>query len=373
MEKGLTSIEVKKLNKKNIYKYIYYSRKTAKQEIANNLQMGLTTVTQNIKLLEQEGLIQRNDFYQSTGGRKAYAIEIVKDVKTSIGIEVLKNQLYIVCIDLYGHIIARKMLDLAFEDSVAYCQKIGQLLEQFITQHHIISHNILGVTIILQAIISKDGKNIIYDKLLNHDSLTLDDFQKYIPYPCRFEHDSKAAAYFECWHKDDLKDAIVLLLNENLGSAIVIDGQVHKGRNVQSGTIEHMIIHPDGPKCYCGQHGCLETYCSMNALSQKVNIKDFFKLLRLNDPKSIEIWHEYLGHLAFAIHNFHTVLDVPIIISGYLASYMNQNDLNIITRFIQEQSGFIFDDSYLSISKHGTLAPAIGGALYDIDQFIQNI
>lgn len=373
MEKGLTSIEVKKLNRKNIYKYIYHSKKTSKQEIANNLQMGLTTVTQNIKLLEQEGLIQRNHFYQSTGGRKAYAIEIVKNIKTSIGIEILKNQLYIVCIDLYGNIIARKILDINFEDSLSYCKKIGQSLEQFISQYNIIRENILGVAIILQAIISKDGKNIIYDKLLNHDSLTLDDFQEYIPYPCRFEHDSKAAAYFECWHKNEFNDAIILLLNENLGSAIVINGQVHKGRNVQSGTIEHMIVHPDGPKCYCGQYGCLETYCSMNALLKKVNIKDFFKLLRLNDPKSIEVWHEYLSDLAFAVHNILTVLDIPVIISGHLASYMNQNDIDIITQLIQGQSGFIFDHSYLSISKHGTLAPAIGGALYNIDQFIENI
>ena len=48
--------------------------------------MGLSTVSQNLNLLEQEGLIEKNGFFASTGGRKANAIQIVSDFKISIGI-----------------------------------------------------------------------------------------------------------------------------------------------------------------------------------------------------------------------------------------------------------------------------------------------
>ena len=40
-------------------------------------------------LLEQEGLIEKNGFFASTGGRKANAIQIVSDFKISIGIGIL--------------------------------------------------------------------------------------------------------------------------------------------------------------------------------------------------------------------------------------------------------------------------------------------
>ncbi len=51
---------------------------------------------------------------------------------------------------------------------------------------------------------------------------------------------------------------------------------------MHSGTLEHMCIHPDGPLCYCGSRGCLETYCSANALEQAAGMpaKEFFPLLR---------------------------------------------------------------------------------------------
>ena len=43
-----------------------------------------------------------------------------------------------------------------------------------------------------------------------------------------------------------------------------------------------MCINADGPLCYCGNHGCLETYCSANALEHTsgLPIKDFFVQLR---------------------------------------------------------------------------------------------
>ena len=90
-EKGLTNISLKKINKSKVYQYIYKSKVTSKLQIVSDLQMGLSTVSQNLNLLEQEGLIERNGYFDSTGGRKAQAIQIVPDFKISIGIGILKK------------------------------------------------------------------------------------------------------------------------------------------------------------------------------------------------------------------------------------------------------------------------------------------
>ena len=55
-EKGLTNISLKKINKSKVYQYIYRKKKTSKQQIVQELQMGLSAVSQNLNLLEQEGL-----------------------------------------------------------------------------------------------------------------------------------------------------------------------------------------------------------------------------------------------------------------------------------------------------------------------------
>ncbi|MEI3490437.1 MAG: hypothetical protein V8Q73_00260 [Blautia sp.] len=69
-EKGLTTISLKKINKSKVYQYIYKSKVTSKLQILSDLQMGLSTVSQNLNLLEQEGSVERNGYFDSTGGRK---------------------------------------------------------------------------------------------------------------------------------------------------------------------------------------------------------------------------------------------------------------------------------------------------------------
>ena len=70
--------------------------------------------------------------------------------------------------------------------------------------------------------------------------------------------------------------------------------------------------------CYCGSRGCLETYCSANALEQAAGMpsKEFFPLLReKKSPQIIQIWKDYLNHLAFAMKNLNLVIDAPITVS----------------------------------------------------------
>ena len=69
-EKGLTNISLKKINKSKVYQYIYRKKTTSKLQIVQELQMGLSTVSQNLNLLEQEGLIEKNGFFHPPAEEK---------------------------------------------------------------------------------------------------------------------------------------------------------------------------------------------------------------------------------------------------------------------------------------------------------------
>ena len=106
-----------------------------------------------------------------------------------------------------------------------------------------------------------------------------------LPFPCRLEHDSKAAAFLELWQRRDLQNAVVLLLNCNLGGAVVVNRRVLQGTGLHGGLLEHLCIDPDGPRCYCGRRGCLETYCSAESLEKAAGMpaEPFFRALRAGD------------------------------------------------------------------------------------------
>lgn len=375
-EKGLTTIALKKINRSKIYQYIYRSKLTSKLQIVQDLQMGLSTVSQNLNLLENEGLIEKNGYFDSTGGRKANAIQIVSDFRISIGVGILKNMFHITAIDLYGNTVYTDTIPLTYSNTAAYYQQITDKVKDFIDKNQYPENKILGVSIATQGITSPDNTTVIYGNIMNNTGMRLKDFSRHLPYPCHLEHDSKSAAFLELWNHPELDSAVVLLLNRNLGGAIITNHQIHRGRSMHSGTIEHICVNPDGPLCYCGNRGCLETYCSANSLEQAsgMTIKEFFPLLReKKSPQLIQIWEDYLKHLAFAMKNLNLVIDAPIIISGYLAPYFTEDDTDYLLRQINSMTPFELKEEQILVGTHGQYTPAIGAALFYVKEFIQSV
>ena len=375
-EKGLTNISVKKINRSKVYQYIYRKKITSKLQIVQDLQMGLSTVSQNLNLLEQDGLIEKNGYFESTGGRKANAIQIVSDFRISIGIGILKNMFHITAVDLYGNAFYTNTIPFPYSNTPDYYKQVTDKIKEFIATNQYDEEKILGVSIATQGITSPDHSTVLYGNIMNNTGMILEDFSRYLPYPCYLEHDSKSAAFLELWKHPELDSAVVFLLNRNLGGAIITNHQIHQGSSMHSGTIEHICINPDGPLCYCGNRGCLETYCSANALEQAagMNIKDFFSLLReKKSPQLTQIWKDYLRHLAFAMKNLNLVIDAPIIISGYLAPYFLEDDIAYLTKHINVSSPFALNKEHIFVGTNGQYTPAIGAALFYVNQFIHAI
>ncbi len=375
-DKGITTINLKKINKEKVYQYIYNEKQTSKLQIVQDLKMGLSTVSQNLTELEQDGLIERSGYFESTGGRKAQIIQIVSDFKISIGVGILKKMFHIVAVNLYGEMITSETVPVHYEDSDEYYFQVTEYIKHFIIANNYHSDKILGISIATQGIISPDGSSVTYSAILNNSEMKLTDFSSRLPYPCRLEHDSKAAAFLELWNHPDLDSAVVFLLNRNMGGAVITNHLVHSGLSMHSGVIEHMCINSDGPLCYCGNRGCLETYCSAYSLEDAsgMPVKEFFPLLRTGNSENLnQIWHDYLNHLAFAMKNLNMIIDSPIIISGYLAPFFTTEDLDYLCRTINAATPFPLSREQFIVGTHGQYTPAVGAALFYVDRFIHNV
>ena len=371
-KKGLTTTAVRQINRAKVYSSIYRNKITSKSQIVQDLQMSLSTVSQNLRALESEGLIRRNGFLDSTGGRKSHAIEIDPTARVAIGIGILKSLLHFVAVDLYGSVLYAETLQIPYRQEESYYRQIGCELEQFIAAHAFCPETILGVSIAVQGIISTDGQSVSYGAILNNEQMELKDLAAYIPYPCRLEHDSKAAGFLELWNHPEIASAAVFLLNRNLGGALIVNRQIHRGIHMRSGVVEHMCVDPDGPRCYCGKKGCLETFCSANALEDAagMSIPEFFERKGQKDHRCLQVWDQYLNKLADAVRNVDVIVDGVIIISGYLAPYFTQEDVAALYQRINADNPFPIEEGQISFGMHGQYTPAVGAALFYIHQFI---
>ena len=60
-----------------------------------------------------------------------------------------------------------------------------------------------------------------------------------------------------------------VIMGTGVGGGIVIDDNLHSGRNLIGGEWGHHVLYHDGNYCYCGKRGCVETYISGPALEKQ--------------------------------------------------------------------------------------------------------
>ena len=324
-ENSLTRAQIKRRNRSNIYRVILETPGISRQEIARALDLSLPTVLNNLTDLTEEGLVQKVGALGDTGGRKAYTYGIVPDARTAVGFDITRHHITAVLIDLNGEIMSRIRIRMDFQRTDEYMRRLGEIVGSLIAEAGVKKESVLGVGFGVPGLITEDNQKVFYGKILDFDDVTLGEFSRYISFDGALFNDADAAAYAEFHSHPDLENAFYVMLSNNVGGALIMNGQVWRGRNLCAAEIGHITLDPDGPRCYCGQKGCMDIYCAATVLDSGYDdsLEKFFGHLRQGEEKAVSIWNEYLDHLAKAINVLRLLLDCPIILGGYVGAYMN--------------------------------------------------
>ena len=82
--------------------------------------------------------------------------------------------------------------------------------------------------------------------------------------PVRLENDANCLALSEARDGagQGLRCVFAVILGTGVGGGLVLDGTLWPGRQHIAGEWGHNILETDGPTCYCGRRGCVETLLS---------------------------------------------------------------------------------------------------------------
>jgi predicted NBD/HSP70 family sugar kinase len=87
----------------------------------------------------------------------------------------------------------------------------------------------------------------------------------------------------QVWNKN-INNAALVRLDTGIGMSFIINGEIYHGSFDKSAELGHLVVNPDGPKCVCGNFGCLETYASGDGLLHR-----FAEAIENNEPTIIDV------------------------------------------------------------------------------------
>lgn len=174
-----------------------------------------------------------------------------------------------------------------------------------------------------------------------HDVPFAEEMRKHIDKPVYIDNDATVAGLAEsvAGVSANTHSSVFMTLGTGVGGSIVIGGRVWSGYHGVGSEIGHMILELDGEPCTCGNHGCLERYCSATAIIRmaretltnhpesyimtlcegnpaRVNAKMVFDAAREGDPVGEKVFRRYVRYLAQAIASIIHFMDPELIVLG---------------------------------------------------------
>ena len=363
--------EHKDTAKVKILDYILRGSDTSKVELTKALELSAPTVLSIVNDLVDAGVIMEIGEYESTRGRKAKSLGINKQFKYAVGVNITSNHIGMVLLNLGSEIVKFERKRLTFSTGIDYFKQFSREVEQFIEGFEK-PEDILGVGIALPGIIDREKRVLLKSHVLQLENYSLGLLEQVLPYPVHFENDANAAMLAENLSED--QDIIYLSLNDTVGGGIYMNGSLFEGRHHKAGEFGHIILIPDGRKCYCGKTGCSDAYCSALCLTErtKLSLEKFKEQLDLKDPAAVRIWEEYLEYLAMLISNLRMAFDTDIILGGDVGGILKEHILSLGEKLFQYN---LFDNdlSYLKTCRYQKEAAAVGAARYFFSEFIHSI
>lgn len=161
-----------------------------------------------------------------------------------------------------------------------------------------------------------------------------------------------------------------IIMGTGVGGGIVINNQVHAGHMGIGGEWGHNQLQEDGPDCYCGRKGCVETLISGPGLSadhtQSGGIADtgpaeIIQLAEQGDVIAINTIERFLENFGRAVATVINILDPHAIVLGGGLS-----NLDILyERGHQAIEPHVFSDSFTTPilkNQHGDSSGVLGAA-----------
>lgn len=363
-------MEKKNAARHKILDYMLNQGSTTKAELAKELDLSMPTVLSYIGELTEKGLVIEVGETASTGGRKARRIALNENYCLSVGVNITAHHIGMVLVNLGGRIVDQQRIRLDFKPDAEYCKKLTEQVRNFYT-NRAAEDRMLGIGISLPGIIHERDHILVKSHALHLENYSLRMLEEMLPLPVYFENDANATMLAE--NPGQIRNVVYLSLSNTLGGAVCIDGELYTGQNRKAGEFGHMLLVPEGRKCYCGKNGCADAYCAASVLTQdgRYTLDAFMELLG-KDKEADKVWEEYLDYLAVLISNIRMIFDTDVILGGDVGGYADRYIVELREK-VAKYNLFDLDGSYLKGCTYHREASAVGVAKYFFKKFTEEI
>lgn len=333
--------------------------------IAEITDLNIPTISEILNDLIEKKIVEIASYDISTGGRKPMLVRLNPAYGYIIGVGVESTYIRGILTDMSCNVVAVEHIPAARElsqksilDDLRAC--IGRLVEAVPGEKEKISGIGIGMTGLIDR---ARGVSLAFPQLESWREVPVarivsEEFGIQTFLGNNVAVSTMGVQQYGYGHNID--NFIYVHLGPGVGMGMVINGEFYQGDARLAGELGHITIQPDGPLCYCGNYGCLETVSSESAVKKKIKealeqgvksrlndfsddidgmpMEEFFKAAGEGDRLAHNILEQTGEHLGIGMANVINLLNPRLIVLGGTFADAGELLINSIKRTLQSRS-----------------------------------
>ncbi len=334
--KGISLRDVQEFNRSVILRVIHKRGVCSRKEISLDTGLDQATVTRAITPLIEDELVEEVSLIKGKQGRRSIGLSFNSKRFRIIGVRLQRLCFSVALFNLPGNML--DMSEKPISPQSPPKQTFGEItavIDSYLTDT---DKDLIGIGVALPGpFLEKDERIILMTESPGWQTFNLvSHLREYYPEISVISNHDAAVAALAVWREQAvaLESKIMLYISagQGIGSGLVVNGHVFKGSQGIAGEVGHTSIDVNGPRCKCGNHGCLELYTSRltlvrnirqnvkntaeTSLTEDVSFADVVSAYHAGDPLAVKEVERVARYLAQGIINYINLINPDLIILG---------------------------------------------------------
>ena len=353
-ENPLLASDVRQHIEKMVLFLIYQANRSgvSQSEVVQSTGLKAPTVFRIFNHLEEDGLIEPLTLPSLVAGqkkgRRPVAYRVREDALFTFGIEFWVDCIALGVFNFAGELIHERKIDLGsdlYANEVT--SKIITLTREVLKELGLQTERVLGIGVAAPGQVNVARREIVYyPRILEMRNFPVADImEEALGIPVFIHNNCSAIALSEYRyggyrHGDSL---FTFLIRSGVNGAFVNQDKIYI--TSQSTTLEtgHLPIDLEGPKCVCGQNGCLQSYITL--LNDRISncegplLQCLEEPLKNNDPEALAVIDEVAHYLFAAVKTIIRCFRPKAFLMVSSAPTVGERLAQAVARLREEQPG----------------------------------
>lgn len=244
-------------------------------ELAEHTGLTPASITKIIGEMIEHGIVVEGGNVAGKKQRRSVAISLNRQLCKVLAVKIARRSFSVAVFELGGRMLGmvHRVITVAREHPEMVMDDLMGEIHTCMRQYHDIRAIGVGVP---GPYLRDEGKIAIMSEFSGWEQINISQrISSEVDIPVIVEHDANAGAFAE-WRfgrsfgYGNRGTLVSLLASEGIGAGVINGGQILRGNAGVAGEVGHMSINLHGPRCVCGNYGCLEQYTSALSFAKMV-------------------------------------------------------------------------------------------------------